>query len=89
MGQKRVFSKVILDHSGCSNKCFLAHFEPQVTRFDPRKFPKCLESKHTAISFLPLPIALGSTLLWPSCERQIPQDEALYKSHLLRAEAVH
>ena len=65
---------------------FLVHFRPVVTHFDPRKIPKFLESKHTAISFLPLPIALGSTLLWPSCERQIPQDEALYKSGLLRAD---
>ena len=67
---------------------FLAHFEPVVTHFDPWNIPKCLESKHTAISFwpLPLPIALGSTLLWPSFERQIPQDEALYKSRLLRAD---
>ena len=65
---------------------FLVHFRPVVTGFDPRKIPKCLESKHTAISFLPLPNALGSTLLWPSCECQIPQDEALYKSGLLPAD---
>ena len=57
-----------------------------MARFDPRRIPKCLESKHTAISFLPLPIALGLTLFWPSYERQIPQDEALYKSRLLRAD---
>ena len=43
MGQKRVFLKVIVDHLGCSNKCFLAHFEPVVTCFGPWKIPKCLE----------------------------------------------
>ena len=30
MGQKRVFLKVIVDHLGCLNKCFLARFEPAV-----------------------------------------------------------
>ena len=43
MGQKRVFPKVIVDHLGCLNKCFLARFEPVVTRFGPWKIPKCLE----------------------------------------------
>ena len=43
MGQKRVFLKVIVDHLGCLNKCFLARFEPVVTRFGPWKILKCLE----------------------------------------------
>ena len=37
MGQKRVFPKVIPDHLGCSNKCFLARFEPVLTEFSPLK----------------------------------------------------
>ena len=32
---------------------FLVHFRLVVTGFDPRKIPKCLESKHTAISSIP------------------------------------
>ena len=43
MGQKRVFPRVIVDHLGCLNKCFLARFEPAVTLFGPWKIPKCLE----------------------------------------------
>ena len=85
-GSKTRFSKSDPGPFWMLKQMFLVHFRPVVTRFDPRKIPKCFESKHTAISFLPLLIALGSTLLWPSCERQIPQDEALYKSGLLRAD---
>ena len=43
MGQKRVFPKVILDHLGCSNKTFLAHFEPVVTCFGPWKSQNALK----------------------------------------------
>ena len=42
-GQKHIFSKVILDHLGCSNKCFSACFEPVVTHFGPWKLQECLE----------------------------------------------
>ena len=39
MGPKRVkkgvFTKVILAHFGCLKQVFLAHFEPEVTRFGP------------------------------------------------------
>ena len=30
-GSKTRFPKVIMDHLGCSNRCFLAHFEPVET----------------------------------------------------------
>ena len=43
MGQKRVFQRVIVDQLGRLNKCFLARFEPAVTRLGPWKIPKCLE----------------------------------------------
>ena len=44
MRQKRVFPKVIMDHLGCSNRCFLDHFEPGLMGFGPWKIPKCLEN---------------------------------------------
>ena len=44
MGEKCIFPKLILDHLGCSNKCFLAHFEAVVTRSGPWKIPECLKN---------------------------------------------
>ena len=35
MGQKRVFPRVILDHLGCSKKCFLPILSPVLTQFSP------------------------------------------------------
>ena len=41
---KMTFSKMILDHMDCQNKCFLARFELVVARFGPPRIPKCLEN---------------------------------------------
>ena len=43
-GEKKIFSKVIPRPLGMLKKVFLARFEPVVTRFGPRKIPKCLEN---------------------------------------------
>ena len=42
-GSKTRFSKSDPGPLGCSNKCFVAHFEPIGTGFGPWKIPKCLE----------------------------------------------
>ena len=42
--KKSFFPKLFPDNLGCSNKCFLARFEPVVACFGPQKIPKCLEN---------------------------------------------
>ena len=43
-GSKTLFSKSDPRPLGMLKQLFLAHFEPVVTRFGPRKMPKCLEN---------------------------------------------
>ena len=42
--KKNIFSKVVPRPLGMLKQVFLAGFEPVMTRFGPRKIPKCLEN---------------------------------------------
>ena len=42
--KKGHFSKRILDHIECQDKCFLAHFEVVVACLGTREIPKCLQN---------------------------------------------
>ena len=44
MGSKMHFSENDPGPFGMLKKVFLAHFEPEITRFGPWKIPKCLEN---------------------------------------------
>ena len=42
--KNRIFSKMILDHMACQNKCFWGVVGSWWPPFDPPKLPKCLEN---------------------------------------------